>query len=268
MKHAVRNALRRPWRLIRRHIGPHTPPQEARGLADALYQYSRDPVVLIDIAAATNAYFYTFGPRGWSPFQGAASVLLGGGSREDVRSYLSAFYSRFQPRNLAEASFGMDVELPPLSALTPFESFKPWRDSIRRISGHDGSGNQNFGPVSAKRLEVETDRIVETFRSVQRHGYRPEAFVDGFIRGYALADGTKLAFVITSGVHRAAVLSALGDSEVRAKFNPRMPRVIEKGSLPLWPHIRSGFCSPEAASEIFDRHIERRPDARRPAGPG
>jgi hypothetical protein len=271
MKHALRNALARPWHLVRSRVAPRSQPVgSAPELVEALYLDAHDPEALIDLTRATSSYFYTFGPGGWSPFQGATSVLLGGGSRRDVRDYLAAYYDGFQPRTLAEAWFGPSAELAPLSALTPFDSFKPWRRSIKKISGHDGIGNQNFGPVTAARLEKETERVVGTCRSLEKRGYEPRGFVDGFIRGYALADGANLVFLVTSGVHRAAILSAMGAREIVAKFNPRMPRAVERASLPLWPHVRSGFCPPEAAAGIFDRHVRPLPDMRRaiaePAG--
>jgi hypothetical protein len=264
MKHALRNALARPWYLVRSRFAPKIRIyDQAQGLAGALYSDTHDPTILVDLSSATSSYFYTFGPAGWSPFQGAASVLLRDGSKQHVRDYLAAFYDRFRPRNLAEACFGPSADLAPLSALTPFDSFKPWRRSIKKISGHDGIGNQNFGPVAPARLDAETNRVVDTYRSLERHGYEPEAYYDGFIRGYALTDGARLVFLVTSGVHRAAILSAMGATQVAARFNPRMPRAIDRASLPLWPHVRSGFCPGAAASEIFDRHIQPRPDPRR-----
>jgi hypothetical protein len=264
MKHALRNALARPFYLARSRFAPRIRVDEqARELPEALYVDTHDPEIVVDLTRATSSYFFSFGPDGWSPFQGAASVLLRGGSRQDVRAYLAGYYDGFRPRNLAEACFGPAAQLAPLDSLTPFDSFKPWRRSIRKISGHQGAGNQNFGPVTSERLARETERVVDTCRSIEKHGYEPRAFFDGFIRGYALTDGADLVFLVTSGVHRAAILSAMGARRVAAKFNPRMPRAIDRASLPLWPHVRSGFCSAEAAAEMFDRHMQPGRDSRR-----
>jgi hypothetical protein len=261
MKHAVRNALRRPWHAIRHKIVGREDEERGRELPlpDGLFLDARDPGVLVDLTRASSGYFYTFGPDGWSPFQAAASILLRGGSRDDVRAYLSAFYEGFQPRTLAEACFGPGADLAPMSTLSPFDRFKPWRQSIRKISGHDGSGNQNFGPVTASRLDRETDRVVDTYRSLQKHGYRPEVFTDGYIRGYALTAGQDITFVITSGVHRAAVLSALGAQRIAAKFDRRMPRSIDRSSLPFWPHVRSGFCPEQPAAHFRPSYVAARP---------
>lgn len=219
-----------------------------------------DPVVLVHLNDTSMVYYYRYGETGWSHLRRAAEIYLQGRSRQGVMDFLEAYFEAFCPTNLADVCCLQHVE--PLATLSPFHRFEPWRRTISRVSGHDGSGNQNFGPVSRTRLEKEADRIVALCRSLEHEGYRPEAYDDGYIRGYLLTRDEEFVFVVTKGQHRTAVLSALGEKTFAAQFDPKMPRLIDAKTLPMWPHVTSGYCTPELASVMFNRHFEPFADPR------
>src|SRR5262249_41419539 len=92
-------------------------------------------------------------------------------------------------------------ELAPLSGLSPFTRFQPWRTSMIQVSGSTGAGDQNFGPVTMEKLNREVDRVITCCESLEARGYQPEAFPDGYIRGYFLQDGPDFCFLIAAGSH-------------------------------------------------------------------
>ncbi len=217
-----------------------------------------DPAFSIDPHVARSFYYYSFGSNGWSPFTEAAQIYLKAQAREPVYDFLNHFYSTHQPANLHQACFGTtETERPFLGGLSSYQKFKPWRASMPKLSGHDGTGNQNFGPVQAQRLETETRRIIDVCDSINKHGYQPQNFKDGYIRGYLLVkEGGAHRFIITSGVHRIAALSAMGYDDIDVKFTKKMPRLIHRSTMEIWPHVQSDFCSVEDAAFLFDKYFE------------
>jgi hypothetical protein len=264
--------LRRGWRAARKLYGagrlswrpsaaraeraPLWPEQAGDDPRDAIFLDSDQPDIVVPIEKCSGYVFTRFGPQGNCPMQSAAAIYSETRRPEDVEEHLFAFYQRFQPRNLAEALLSSDdPDLALLTAMSPFDQFQPWRPSIIRMSGHEGGGNQNFGPVTAAKLEVEVGRLTKVFDSFMRVGYRPEAYKDGFIRGYFLLDGDDYRFLVNRGMHRLSILAALGAPRIWARFSPKLPRHIDAARMELWPHVKSGFCPATLARRLVRRHF-------------
>src|SRR5699024_1394579 len=99
----------------------------------------------------------------------------------------------------------------------------------------------------------EFSRLIRTWESIQRKGYRPTRHSDGEIRGYFLKRGDDYRFMIRAGFHRAAVLSAMGFEHLRVKFKADFPRVIDWADLENWPLVCQGIVEEEVAERIFEQ---------------
>jgi hypothetical protein len=213
--------------------------------------------LLVDIAFMRGAFFTRYGPETGGHFERACAAYLKTRRPEDVRAVLAAHYNAFSPRNLAEAFFGSSSpDLHPLNQLSPFDRFLPWIPEIRKIAGHDGQGNQSFGPVTPEKLGTETERLISVLNSLTRSGYHPEGFRQGLIRGYFLVRDHQFRFLITEGMHRAAALSAMKIGTIRVGIARKRPHIADAGDAANWPHVSSGFCSRNLALRIAGRYFE------------
>jgi hypothetical protein len=203
--------------------------------------------------------YFGFGRRGWNPFTQAVREYLAHGHWQSLEKY----YREFQPQSLAEAYFLRNrPRWGVLNERAPFARLKPWRASEILMSGHDGAGNQNFGPVTRRKFEQEARKYEAIAESVRKHGYRPERY--GMIRGYFLIDqGGDYVFRITQGMHRTPVLDALGWDRIPVALDPLLPGCISLDTLRHWPRVADGTFSPELAAYLFRRHFWDRGDIKR-----
>lgn len=195
--------------------------------------------------------YFGFGSRGWNPFTQAVKAYLNHGRWEKLENY----YQCFQPQSLAEAYFGRNhSRWEALNDRSPFLRLKPWRLSEKLMSGNEGGGNQNFGPVTPSKLSQEIRKYESIIHSIRKRGYQPQKY--GTIRGYFLFDDhARYVFRITQGMHRAAVLDAMGWESFSVSFDPTMPHYVSLSSLCYWPKVMDGSLSPELARYMFKRHF-------------
>mgnify|MGYP007011832300 FL=1 len=207
-------------------------------------------------------------------------------------SALARFHERWQPRSAA-ASMGLaDPDTPPqageagLAGLGPLEAVAPWwpdtgggmpaavaahirhRTAVEnRESGISGLGAEGgvifFGPVSARKGQVEYDRLIRVWASIRDRGYlRAGDDPHGDVTGSLLLRGTagEHAVLIGAGQHRLAALAALGARSVPVRLLRNVsPRVVRREDVASWPHVRSGLFRREEALALFDRILEGRP---------
>ena len=223
----------------------------AEGLALCFQDTGRDVMGRVSMDACVGHLYFGFGQRGWNPFTEAVRIYL----QHSHWDALADYYQRFQPATLAEAYFLRNSpRWSVLNTQSPFKRLKPWRASVIDMSGHDGDGNQNFGPVTPNKFAAENAKYERIIKSIQKHGYNPERY--GPIRGYFLVgDAGRYVFRITQGMHRAAILDAMGGEHLSIGFDPCMPRCISIQSLPHWPGVLDGTFSPTLAAYLFRRHF-------------
>ena len=234
---------------IGRHQRPL--PTQCEGIALCFHDHPGDRIGTVGLDHCVGHLYFGFGSRGWNPFTPAIQEFLHTGKWKKLEKY----YQVFQPQSLAEAYFGRNHACwAELQNHSPFLRLKPWRTSERMMSGNDGSGNQNFGPVSPTRLAQEIRKYESIIQSIKKRGYKPEKY--GTIRGYFLLhDNASYVFRITQGMHRAAVLDAMGWKNISISFDPTMPQCISLRSLPYWPKVVDGTLSPQLARYMFKRHF-------------
>lgn len=163
-------------------------------------------------------------------------------------SYLKHYYSTFCPKNLAEVlSYNSLDNFENLKNYSQFLRFEPWRESEILISGYEGEGNQNFGPVTKFKGHYEFNKLKELHHSIITKGYTPSHNITGYFMRY----DDQYRFRITDGVHRTAVLSALGYEKIRVQFDPRMPRVICFNDSHNWPKVKQDKIDLQTAQKMF-----------------
>jgi hypothetical protein len=218
-----------------------------------------DIVGTVAIDRCVGHLYLGFGARGWNPFTQAVQDYLQGGQWQTLARY----YQGFQPASLAEAYFMRNhARWSTLNDHSPYLRLKPWRASAIMMSGSDGAGNQNFGPVTQAKLAQECRKYEGIIDSIRKHGYDPLKY--GPIRGYFLLDDKgDYVFRITQGMHRMPVLEAMGWTSIPIAFDPVMPRYVSLASLRHWPGVADGTFSPSLAAYMFKRHFWDRGDVKR-----
>lgn len=207
------------------------------------------------------------------PFVGAVKEALdlslsGGDGREVIRRRLQEFYSSYQPASAAEVLGASGEEIPVLGAQPPWVVIKPWEDitveerieKIRKTEKEDNGQVSNVdisiehgcnfcGPVSGEKLRVEVERLCAIMHSIRSNGFRRHDFIDGDIRADILVESSGAwRWVVKSGQHRVAVLSALGFREVPI----RVETIVCRDEVEVWPQVLAGNYSREMALKVFD----------------
>lgn len=98
-------------------------------------------------------------------------------------------------------------------------------------------------------------RLVRVYESIREKGYQPNSSPDGEIQGFFLKNRDDYRFIIKAGMHRTAVLSAMGHVRIRVTFLPNSFRVIDIADLELLPQVRGGLYEPEIARKFFMRYF-------------
>ncbi len=245
------------WKTL---IGRHRPllDTHSEGLDLCFQDSPADIVGTVDINRCVGHLYLGFGARGWNPFTQAVKDYLQSGRWQTLERY----YQAFQPASLAEAYFmRKHARWSTLNDQPPYLRLKPWRASTIMMSGSDGPGNQNFGPVTPAKLAQECRKYEVIIESIRKHGYNFEKY--GTVRGYFLCDDKgDYVFRITQGMHRLPVLDAMGSTSLPIAFDPVMPRYVSLASMRHWPGVVDGTFSPSLAAYMFTRHFWDRGDVK------
>ncbi|WP_311064850.1 hypothetical protein [Halomonas sp. DWK9] len=190
-------------------------------------------------------------------------------SAEEIYTYLKAFYNNFKPQTALEWFNIIDKKAdkklksePPWAAIPPWRarSLENYRSTIAKGTLNDNlknglhaditvSGWAGCGPVSDEKISIESERLHSVLKSISQHGYKRHNGEDGDIVATALvSERKKWKWVVTNGLHRACVLSALGYSEIPVKIN----LVIRRSEVDYWPHVASSLYTKKNALSIFD----------------
>lgn len=168
--------------------------------------------------------------------------LIGKGSNPEFDK-LKPWFGVLPWRTRSAQSYGLAIEQ---SAQT--------ENSINGLKGGIEHGWMLCGPVSERKLEVESNRLLRIMESIEDQGYARNDSSDGDIRATALVSDDKWVWLVTHGHHRVAVLSALGYD----KFPVRINLVIRRDEAEYWPHVVSGLYTRPQALKVFDRIFESR----------
>lgn len=227
--------------------------------------------ILIDVSMqdGRGLPLFTFKNNGYNPFIFAANEAKNKKySKEIIYNVLKKYYELVQPENAA-AVLGVSPHDVPLLAYEPsWAAVLPWdsenisqwkkshKETILKENRKHGKtitvkdGWAWCGPISHKKLSIETNRFFKVLKSIQTKGYLRHDGSDGDIYGVVLINSEKQwKWQATAGQHRVSILSALGYQTIPV----RIIKIVKRDEVELWPNVVSGVFSIETALKLFDQ---------------
>lgn len=210
-----------------------------------------------------------FGKEGWNHISAVLDRFAQGLDRGYEGSVLKKYYEVWKPSNALDALLLQDMKgfldnKPDYLLLLPWHSCSVGEKKrrVQRISSHESKrfgypelgiehGYKLHGPVDKRKGEMEYDRSVAIYESLQRKGYDRN---HGDVRIWVLKRGSEYLYVNVGGMHRVAAMSALGYQHVPASF--MCSKVIDVKDLSKWPQVAKGIWSKENAKKYIDHLFE------------
>ncbi len=202
------------------------------------------------------------------PFVVAAQAARAEANSHDkmrtVSGVLQSYYGLVQPNSALEVVDLEEFEAPGLIGVPTFEWVFPWTErSIEDNAKHrkialeeEGLANWTFvlakegqtlfGPVSQKKLALESTRLTKVAQSIERSGIIPER---NTLEVIGLRAGGEYRWLVVQGQHRLAACATLGFLEVPV----RVRNVVAREEVEGWPHVTRGTFTRSGALECFDR---------------
>lgn len=194
-------------------------------------------------------------------------------------SWLEVFYQSFCPNSAAE---WMGLDLPNEHILSRQEAFgAPWfwvntdmktqlkirqnNTNLENITHSDINidythGNNMIGPVSKSKGNIEFQRLLKVYESIQKKGFNYNK--NGFdnVSGVWLQSDNDWRLFIASGQHRIASAVVLGLPEIIVQIDPwGTGGVIKRCDTNHWTLVRNGILNKKESLFIFDRIFEKKP---------
>jgi len=213
----------------------------------------------VDLAQCTSFVGFSYSGGGWNPHVATLEEFVGNPALTYEQSSLWQLHHVFRPTTLQEI-FLEDVEEPmkPLSDLSPSRRLfrHIWAVNptlIRKATESDdgGSGHHYFGPMPEEKGRAQFDRLIDTYKSIEREGFNPDQY--GPIMGYFMADDSRYRFVVASGNHRLAALKVLGHTRVPVRLTKTHPAVVHRSRLDSWTVDQGGPFDHDTAYALFDK---------------
>lgn len=233
--------------------------------------YSRDNIyfkVNVDEVVTPNQFF--FSKNKWHYHTKTVEQLINYPSLEYKDSILYKYYSIYKPENLYDFYFShkdpiiiskKETELLNQD-INLYLQNSPWSDKRQKVDFSQVNekglnrlhGVQHYGPVSAEKGTLEFNRLKNTYKSIACYGYKPEKF--GYIKGYFLKYKEKYRFVISNGIHRAAVLAALNYNNLPVSFEQNFPKVLDYKDICNFPLVKEGIFTQQLSEQIFISYFD------------
>lgn len=232
------------------------------------FYYGGRPV-LIDAPTTLGRIRFFSLSKECNPFVYAVSVALNEvDTLNTIESVLHKYYSLVKPEN-AHDWLGLNAKDAPLLSEVPVWSVpEPWkladigqkRSSIQNVAinesrqtGHAldiSHGEKCFGPVTKEKLSIETTRLHNVMLSIQHNGWQRHDGYDGDIEAVVfMRDECRWCWQVSRGLHRVAVLSALGWQNIPLRVNA----IVWRSDADIWPNVVSGLYTKIGALKLFDR---------------
>ena len=234
---------------------------------DAEFQVGRYPAsepartLLVHIDCVRTSDAYSYATSGWHPFiMSLREDIIAGDGRyagSRLESYLTAYQPTIRREVLLE---GQPEATGELLRREPRDAQLPWLRFVgQKGSAHEG-GVASFGPTSPAVGQEHLQRLQGAYQSVRTHGYLPQAFPGGYIRGYLISMGDEYRFIVRGGHHRMAALSVVAkDSGVsgylEVAFDPLLPPVVRIEDASRWPGVVSGAISEHWSRVLAQRYF-------------
>lgn len=215
----------------------------------------------VDLDRVTTPCGFSYREGGWHPYRATLQELLAAPELPYEQTTLSRFYEQFRPATVQAAI--LDGETEQLEPITRWPAVMPlfkhfWALTPRRVQEVLSApedvkrSGQQFGPQPIEYGARQVERLHEAHRSIQAQGYRPEAFVDGALKGYFLVRGDDYRFVVLEGYHRLAAFEALGIRRPLARLHRAHPPVVDGEDLARWVSGPRAIFPQTTAERLFD----------------
>lgn len=236
-----------------------------------LYRTKNTDSILTELplADARDPFFRLYSQPSDHPYIHAVEQALNSSDMKGaIGGALRHFYNQTQPANAAEflgiEQFGNAT----LVSLKPSEFVWPWEISTVAQKAHSVStqlrpvnvtkfgyrdlnrsyGWKHAGPVTEELILNESFRINSLLISVRENGYLRHNNKNGDVVASILEHRNgSWRWSISSGMHRAAVMSAIGHSKIPV----RIRGIIRQSDVSAWPNVMNGLYSEAEAEEIF-----------------
>ncbi len=185
-------------------------------------------------------------------------------------------YNMQYPYSIAEmfamnkVSESVSEEFPPWFFIYPWANSSDLDEKIRltnfstlvenikrggpRLNADEG-GAQHY-PTNTERAAFEARLLLNLLSSIERKGYKPDPGNHDPVGAVLLvASPDKWCWMVSGGIHRCCVLSALGYKDVDVSVKS----VIYREDVADWPNVKNGFFSKEEALIVFDRVLSGSP---------
>lgn len=187
--------------------------------------------------------------------------------KEAIKECLKDFYNEVKPDSPTEVLGLKESEAPKLADKEAWMAVHPWQDkTIKEIKfwrpkvtlsenlaeGVELSiehGWHLFGPVSKEKLNVECKRLYNVMKSIENNSYIITNNSSHISSCLLVDDNNNYRWVIYDGQHRTAVLSSLGHKMIPVIVE----KIVERKDVKLWPNVKSGDFTAEAALKVFDK---------------
>lgn len=235
------------------------------------------PLVRLHVADArlgATGYRFNSGNPFTLAFARAASAPDEATAQLAVRAVLADYYDTVRPKEALSVLSLSAQEAPGLAGVAAQNFLLPWgSDSIEERAWRlklwafagslanyrqivlPGHGMTDFGPVSAKKLELEVQRVVALDKSLKAKGFCLDKRHPLEVVG--LRSGRDYRWLAMRGRHRFAACAAWGIGTVEA----RVTKIIRREDVSVWPRVVSGTFTKEGALQVFDRLFDGKPPA-------
>ena len=208
----------------------------------------------VPIDICVNPMGFSFAPGGWNYLIEQLKEFDRGKQPEVTDSILYKFHDRYQPSDMSDipVSAGLDV------AFKPGLSIYPWGAFDMEKNGSMGTAknaltSRFYGPSSLSLVEKDLCNLLDLYKNMKAHGYRPWHFGNAFIGGVFLerADGQR-RYVVLQGNHRTAILAHLGHKHILTRYLKGHHQCIREKDVREWSHVKSGGCNVKDAAAFIN----------------
>lgn len=239
-------------------------------ISPVLFNYvSKSQAVLLEVPMAKGRSLpvFSFGENGSHPYMVSVQKAISSKDPKGlIKKSLNDFFSAYQPESAAsllglEENATLKAE-PSWATVMPWnsESIDQWKSKVSYAVRHENKVNGGrfgidegwawAGPVSNKKLDIETERLYKVWHSILQNGYKRHNGPSGDIVAYVLIDENgNWVWQAQTGQHRAAVIAGLGYE----KIHIRVTKVIYRSEVSHWPNVTNGLFSINEALYVFDR---------------
>lgn len=227
---------------------------------DALFSPSR-VVFTVPIQCCSNLYLQFYGPGANNPYVETVRDYMEGMHMKYEGSRLYHYYEQCRRDLLNDPFREFTNSLAQLMPSSPGSKGRPlpfpWELTVagrKQVPEPLELSGQFLYPH--KKARENFSRLIRVYESIREKGYRPTSTPDGEIQGFFLKNLGDYRFIVQAGMHRSAVLSAMGYTRIRVTFRPNSFRAIDLIDIENWPQVRGGLYEPSVAERFFLRYFK------------